>query len=244
MRVKSSAKPYLSVLLALTAAFGTSNYLHAQELELAIANPSPKSQIPPPKIDHIIPGNYYEKSINKNPPKLSKIISPNILDSEVFTAEDWTLPREIHLHRPETNSTLEVTYWKDGQYIRSALVQLDKFLRDPRNNRSMPMDRNLIDSLWVAQTIAKRTGHHAPLQITSAYRSKATNDLLRASGYKASKQSLHLEGRAVDFRIPGIGNKTLGRLMKSFNKGGVGTYTRESGGWVHIDTGDHRNWKG
>ena len=237
-----------SAFLLLAGLAGVALYtapVGAEEIELAVAAPSAQPKKPSKKDEHIVPESIKQTaSIQKPQPRLVDVISPDILDSEVFSESDWQLPRELKMTRPETGESITVTYWKEGRYLRPALAKLNHFFRDARNNRTSNMDPKLIDSLWVAHLIASRTGHDEPLEITSGFRSQATNDMLRAAGYKASKNSLHIHGKAVDFRIPSVGSRTLGSLMKAFKKGGVGTYHRNWGGWVHIDTGDVRNWKG
>ena len=245
MQLRNIVKPVLLLLAAVTGTMTGNTLVGAEEMEVAVAAPSTKPKKPAEKSEHIVPESVKQSaSIQRHPPRLADVMSDNVLDSEVFTERDWQSPRTLKMTRPETGDSITVTYWKDGRYLRPALTKLNHFFRDARNNRTTPMDSKLIDSLWVAHLIASRTGHNEPLEITSGYRSQATNDMLRAAGYKASKNSLHIHGKAVDFRIPGVSSRTLGSLMKAFTQGGVGTYHRAWGGWVHIDTGDVRNWKG
>lgn len=156
----------------------------------------------------------------------------------------WTQKRELHVYRHGLKETLKIVYWENGQYIRSALKKLNRLCMDIHNGRITRMDKEVFDSLWAAQQIAINAGYHEPMEITSAYRSPQTNQALINDGVKAAKNSLHLKGRAIDFRIPGLSNRQLGKLMRAFNFGGVGTYHREKGGWVHVDTGRPRAWKG
>lgn len=225
----------LAVALSFTASLGAASHAHADEMEMASLAPHAHNkahQHKPTQQTEIILGTLQEE------------IVPNMLDSHVFTDEDWNQPRELTVFRPALNKTVTVVYWKEGKYVSSAKRELNRMMRDLYNGRARAMDNALYDALWAAQTIVKKFGYEGTIEVTSGYRSPATNDMLRAQGYKAAKNSLHIQGRAIDFRIPGISIKLLSTLMKSFNRGGVGTYHRHSGGWIHVDTGDVRSWRG
>ena len=78
-----------------------------------------------------------------------------------------------------------------------------------------------------------------PLVIESAYRSRAYNDALRRRGKGAAKNSLHIQCRAIDFRVRGVPIRTVARYAATTKAvGGIGTYRT----WVHIDTGRRRYW--
>jgi uncharacterized protein YcbK (DUF882 family) len=55
-----------------------------------------------------------------------------------------------------------------------------------------------------------------------------------------ARQSLHMEGRAVDVRMDGVSAHTIRNAALSLYRGGVGYYPRSN--FVHLDTGDIRNW--
>jgi uncharacterized protein YcbK (DUF882 family) len=84
-------------------------------------------------------------------------------------------------------------------------------------------------------------GAGAPYQIISGYRSPATNQLLHDTrGGGVARHSLHMEGRAVDVRLPGVALAELRDAALALKGGGVGYYPREA--FVHIDTGRVRAW--
>ena len=55
-------------------------------------------------------------------------------------------------------------------------------------------------------------------------------------------RSLHMEGRAIDVRMPGVPLADLRDAALSLKAGGVGFYPQER--FVHIDTGRVRRWGG
>ena len=74
----------------------------------------------------------------------------------------------------------------------------------------------------------------------SGYRCPTTNATLRETrGGGVAKNSLHMEGRAIDVRLPGVSLADLRDAAVSLKLGGVGYY---AGQFVHLDTGRVRRW--
>jgi uncharacterized protein YcbK (DUF882 family) len=61
-------------------------------------------------------------------------------------------------------------------------------------------------------------------------------------GSGVSKNSLHMQGRAMDVRLEGCTVEKLRDLALEARRGGVGYYQRSR--FVHIDTGRFRTWTG
>ena len=68
-------------------------------------------------------------------------------------------------------------------------------------------------------------------------RSSTTLRTTRAGG--VARHSLHMEGRAIDVRLPGVPLADVRDAALSLKAGGVGYY---AGQFVHIDTGRVRRW--
>jgi uncharacterized protein YcbK (DUF882 family) len=102
------------------------------------------------------------------------------------------------------------------------------------------MDPQLFDLLHqVRQTLG---GKAVPAyDVISGYRCPETNGFLRNSrGGGVAKRSLHMEGKAIDVRLPGVPLAELRDAAISLGAGGVGFYAAEQ--FVHIDTGRVRRW--
>ena len=70
---------------------------------------------------------------------------------------------------------------------------------------------------------------------------KTTNEHLRTTrGGGVASHSLHMEGKAIDIRLPGVPLAELRDAALSLQAGGVGYYSREQ--FVHVDTGRIRRW--
>lgn len=72
--------------------------------------------------------------------------------------------------------------------------------------------------------------------VSSGYRSKNHNR--RVGG---ARRSMHMQCKAADIRVPGVGKYQLARYLKTIPAvGGVGTYG--CNGSVHVDVGPKRQW--
>ncbi len=147
--------------------------------------------------------------------------------------------KSLSLYHPDTHEALDIVFWSHGNYISSALTDINYFLRDRRNNEVQPIDPRLLDLL---SSIGNRFKDNEPFHVLSGYRSPQTNKMLRKFGKRASKTSYHLQGKAADVRIPGCRLSSLHRTAVRFRCGGVGYYPRF--GFIHLDVGPIRYWQG
>jgi uncharacterized protein YcbK (DUF882 family) len=171
---------------------------------------------------------------------------PEIFDAQALDLDFWLKPRVLSVIRPQSGEKARVLYWKDGEVIDSAYQELCHMMRDVNGKETIAIDPKLFETLWGTQAFVARYGIEQPLEILSGYRTAKSNLKLIESGVPAARQSLHIEGRAADIRIPQLNAEVLGGLVRSFRQGGVGFYYREGerGGWIHADTGLKRSWKG
>ena len=145
--------------------------------------------------------------------------------------------RRLQLSNLHTGESLQTTYWAEGQYLSSSLDEINHLLRDFRTGEVHPIDPRLLDLL---HGIQREAGSRNPFEIISGYRSPKTNEQLRASSGGVAKKSFHMQGKAVDIRLPGTDLKELHRIACAAGVGGVGLYTRSN--FIHVDTGRPRYW--
>jgi uncharacterized protein YcbK (DUF882 family) len=143
--------------------------------------------------------------------------------------------RVLDLYNIHTGERLDVKYYSSGTYDHDALKEINYLMRCHYTNEVKPIDPKVIDLLC---KIKNSIGNDREVLIISGYRSHAYNEHLRRIGRGVACHSLHLQGRAIDFRIPHIDNRKLTILAKSFHAGGVGSYPD----FVHIDDGRVRYW--
>lgn len=146
-------------------------------------------------------------------------------------------PRDLAFHNLHTGENLNVTYWADGQPIPEALADVNHILRDFRTNEILSIDLRLLNLLHRVQRALDTT---APFHIISGYRSPATNKKLRGKGGGVAKLSLHMQGKAIDVRVPGRPLHLLHKAAVAQKSGGVGKYPKS--GFVHMDVGRVRYW--
>lgn len=146
--------------------------------------------------------------------------------------------RSVDLYRPATRERLAVNYMLEGEWLSDSYSRLCWLLRDIQAQQYVQMDPTLIAILDWTQDYLRQFGYHEPIHILSGYRSLQTN--MKTEG--AARNSQHLYGKAVDFRVPGLPAAYLGQLMAWLSQGGVGVY--ENSGFVHVDTGQVRFWRG
>jgi len=146
--------------------------------------------------------------------------------------------RRLSFYNLHTDECVETCYWLNGDYVPTALEQIDSVLRDHRTGETRRMSPALIDLIFA---LSASLGTSAPVQVVSGYRSAATNALLHADDPGGvAEHSLHLTGEAVDLCFEG---RALGRVRDAalaLNGGGVGYYPKS--GFVHVDVGRLRRW--
>ena len=148
--------------------------------------------------------------------------------------------RVLSFFNPHTGERLSSAYCCGGAYQPDALERINFILRDFRVNEVKPIDPSLLDLLF---ELHGTLGSDQPFHIISGYRSAQTNAMLRARGGADSgvaSGSLHVLGKAIDIRVPGIELDHLRVAARSLQLGGVGFYP--SSNFVHVDTGRVRFW--
>jgi uncharacterized protein YcbK (DUF882 family) len=153
------------------------------------------------------------------------------------TAQPATGERVLRLYNTHTGEKLKSTFWAEGEFIPDAMKDINKVLRDHRNNKVAQMDPEL---LLLLTQLNDRLGNNRELHIISGYRSPESNAKLHAASGGVAKRSLHMDAKAIDIRLPGKDLKMLHKAAMSLKGGGVGYYA--SSQFVHMDTGRVRYW--
>jgi len=166
----------------------------------------------------------------------------NFLKSTVAIASTYSLPafahneRVLNLLNMHTGESLRTVFWAEGEFIPDALTDINKLLRDHRNDQIAVIDPAL---LLLLSGVRDKVGGNV-VHIISGYRSPETNEMLAAQSKGVAKHSMHLDGKAIDIRIPGRDLSRIHKAALAAQGGGVGYYP--SSQFVHMDTGRVRNW--
>ena len=145
--------------------------------------------------------------------------------------------RKIAFLNLHTDERCSVVYQEAGGCLPDAMAEVNKVLRDHRTGEVYPMDRHLIDLLADLQSKLDTT---QPFHVISGYRSPKTNAALHEGSSGVATKSLHMQGKAIDIRIPGRKLVAVRDTALAMQRGGVGYYARSD--FVHVDTGRVRRW--
>jgi uncharacterized protein YcbK (DUF882 family) len=145
--------------------------------------------------------------------------------------------RTLLMYNIHTDQKLDERYYAQGRYQPDALNKINYILRDYRTEEIKPIRKELLNLLY---SISRALGRPAQFHIISGYRSPETNEMLRRRSKNVAKNSLHIEGEAVDIRIPGCDTRWLRNICMKLKAGGVGYYPKSD--FVHVDIGRVRYW--
>jgi uncharacterized protein YcbK (DUF882 family) len=145
--------------------------------------------------------------------------------------------RTLRLYNTHTGETLRSVFWAEGKFVPEALDDINKLLRDHRNNRIEAIDPQL---LVLLDRVSAQFGNSQLLHVISGYRSPESNRKLAERSGGVAKHSLHMDGKAIDVRIPGRDLANLHKAALQARGGGVGYYPDSQ--FVHMDTGRVRSW--
>lgn len=148
-------------------------------------------------------------------------------------------PQRLYIKNDRTGDVFNDIVKQGPLVFEDAYTELDHLMRDWRREETISMDRGLIDLLL---TVQNEIGHDEPITLISGYRSKSTNEMLRRKIRKVAKNSYHIKGMAVDLRINGVSTGAIRQVALHQGAGGVGYYP--SKGFIHLDTGPVRTWRG
>lgn len=155
----------------------------------------------------------------------------------LFAAIPLERPRALKFQNLHTGEKLTTEYWADGQYLPRGLGDIAKVLRDHRNGAIHAIDPKLLDLLHTLQNTLETA---SPFQVISGYRSAESNAKLAAASTGVAKRSMHMDGKAIDIRVPGIELINVHKAAKAMQGGGVGYYAASN--FVHMDVGRVRYW--
>jgi uncharacterized protein YcbK (DUF882 family) len=139
-----------------------------------------------------------------------------------------------------TGESLDIVYRIGNTYLPEALEKLNYFLRDHNTQDVSNYDPKEFD---VLHAMMARLGKlNSAIEIVCGYRTPETNQALRQNSPQTgvAEHSQHMEGHAIDLRVPGVPTARLRDAALSLQAGGVGYYPVSQ--FVHVDVGPVREW--
>jgi uncharacterized protein YcbK (DUF882 family) len=173
-------------------------------------------------------------------------VVPGVMPEEIaadgaaaVTPEDGK-PYQLKMFNLHTGESLDIVYRIGNTYLPDALEKLNYFLRDHYTQDVSNYDPKEFDVLHAMMArLGKMDG---VIDIVCGYRTPETNATLRQNSPQTgvAEHSQHMEGHAIDLRVPGVTTAKLRDAALSLQAGGVGYYPVSQ--FVHVDVGPVREW--
>jgi uncharacterized protein YcbK (DUF882 family) len=172
-------------------------------------------------------------------------VVPGVMPDETSTeipAEmpEGAKPYTLRLSNLHTGESLDVVYRIGDVYVPEALDKLNYFLRDRHTEEVINYEPKEFDVLHAMMSRLGRT--NGLIDVVCGYRTPETNEALRHASARTgvAEHSQHMEGHAIDLRVPGVSTAQLRNAALSLKAGGVGYYPVSQ--FVHVDVGPVREW--
>ena len=165
--------------------------------------------------------------------------APATPDERQFSGRSTRLnPFKVRLKNANTDERLVVELSGSLNMGQDENRRLSHFLRDWREDEVQSIDLKVLDDLMAICGAFAKPDQVLDVRITSGYRTQKTNEMLRQKSSQVARNSLHMEGKAIDFSLPNTPTRQLSTKAQEICGGGVGTYRT----FVHIDSGVARRW--
>lgn len=197
-------------------AFGRAALLGVLLDARALADPAPSVRFLPPR-------RQFSSESEPSKKDARSAFAPPLLHTRMITL--------FNVH------TLEAVTLEEAPVAEEPAL-LSRFLRDRTNWEEHPVAMAnfsvLRQAAWMLGAVRA--------EVVSGYRSDKLNEHLRKKGHHVAPQSQHVLGNALDFRLVGVPTVNLLRVVRLLHRGGIGNYP--GSGFVHIDVGPQRQWRG
>ena len=146
----------------------------------------------------------------------------------------------LKLQNMHTGESLDIVYRVGNTYLPEAVEKLNYFLRDHNTQDVVEYDPKEFDVLH--NVLARLRKPNGVINVVCGYRTPETNAELRQNSPQTgvAEHSQHMEGHAIDIRVPGVSTVALRNAALSLHAGGVGYYPTSQ--FVHVDVGPVRQW--
>jgi uncharacterized protein YcbK (DUF882 family) len=143
--------------------------------------------------------------------------------------------RRLKLLNAHTGETFSGPYRDAAGPIPAAMEDLSSFLRDFHSGETIAYDVAVLD--FLTDVMAAIGAKEAT--VLSAYRTRATNEMLARTTFGVADNSQHIYGKALDIYFPARLDVAM-ETARAMQRGGVGWYPNSH--FIHLDSGPLRNW--
>jgi len=138
-----------------------------------------------------------------------------------------TLPAVVFNNQNTRERASIALYDAEGHVDEAAAAELDELLcdtRNPKERATTTLDRR---TLQLAVRAALHF-HVTEIDVVSAYRKPGRR-----------REGPHANGKAIDFKLPGVPARLLAAYLRTLPRVGVGVYTHPRTSFVHLDDREH-----
>jgi uncharacterized protein YcbK (DUF882 family) len=167
----------------------------------------------------------------------ASVVSTPVLAAPAVITKENPLVKTLAMVNLNTGESGSFTYAENGAIDASALEKISILLRDTHNGETHDIHTDLLDLLV---TLRQKLNTTATYHVVCGYRSQETNEDLAAHTRGVAKNSYHMDGMAIDLRVPGRNLRQVRDAALRLALGGVGFYPRSN--FVHVDVGPVRRW--
>jgi uncharacterized protein YcbK (DUF882 family) len=187
-----------------------------------------------------------KSSMHLKTPMRGEEVVPGVMPAEIAASGSTTVvpddgkSYQLKMTNLHTGESLDIVYRIGDTYLPEALEKLNYFLRDHNTQDVSNYDPKEFD---VLHAMMARLGKlNGVIEIVCGYRTSETNQALRQNSPQTgvAEHSQHMEGHAIDLRVPGVPTAKLRDAALSLQAGGVGYYPVSQ--FVHVDVGPVREW--
>ena len=160
------------------------------------------------------------------------------LSAPIVTKTLYKSRISLALKNVHTGEQLNLSVPKTLKISHVDIGKFNQICRDWRRNEIMSMDLQLIGIL--AKDCEESSDEDGPVavELLSGYRTNKTNEFLRQRSNLVARNSFHISGKAIDFRLPSLNLRKVTEKAQAHADGGLGIYKN----FIHIDTGPQRRW--
>jgi len=144
----------------------------------------------------------------------------------------------LRLKNANTGEILTLDILKGRTLTDLGQRNINQFCRDWRRNEIIDYDMQVLQIFLNVCSEVVNEGEELVVYVTSAYRSKQTNDYLRKKNAGVAPNSYHIQGKALDFSFPQKDKLVTENALHKHASGGLGVYRN----FYHIDSGPKRRW--
>mgnify|MGYP000937777828 CR=1 FL=1 len=144
--------------------------------------------------------NFNGLALHNDPEPEPELDDFNQLKSNNFSR--IVVEKKLNLKLISGNTKEEVSFqFRKNHHLRSQEIsKLNHFLKDWRTNEIKEFDARVLNDFLNICSLCSGKSNALKVSVHSGFRSKETNEFLRRNSHKVARNSMHILGKAIDFK--------------------------------------------